>query len=157
MSSQSPMPPPTPGPPRGGGGWNMPVVVPGQGFNALLGRFYDEFGNTMNRNADAFELYKRKKAMEEDQWKKQYEQMLWERKQREAQAALEAEQLRKAEEARQAALKLQETERQRAENEKRGALNAAIGANAGRQGGAAPFTPDNTVAQFYGVGPLGSY
>lgn len=47
-------------------GYTLPVVTPGEGFNAMMTRFYNEFGNVQGRNEKAFGYYEAEKAREAD-------------------------------------------------------------------------------------------
>lgn len=45
---------------------NFPSVVPGEGFNALMNAAYSEFLANQQRNAQAYEIWKRSRAQREE-------------------------------------------------------------------------------------------
>ncbi len=104
--------------------YNMPMVTPGAGFNAMMTRFYDEFGNVQGRNEKAFGYYEDEKAREADA----YQRMIREQElARQRQRMLDNE--RRQQEARQRQLDNQGRreaagDKNRARMEQRGAANA---------------------------------
>jgi hypothetical protein len=44
------------------------LIAPASGFNAMMGRFYDEFGKVQDRNATAFGYYEDEKKREQDKY-----------------------------------------------------------------------------------------
>jgi hypothetical protein len=50
---------------------NFPSIAPGPGFNAMLGRVYDEMGNVQQRNKVAFGYYEDEKKREQDAYMRQ--------------------------------------------------------------------------------------
>lgn len=106
-------------------GYTLPVVTPGAGFNAMMTRFYDEFGNVQGRNEKAFGYYEDEKAREADA----YQRMLREQElARQRQRMLDNE--RRQKEAQTKQLEDQERrrvagERHKAEMNERGYANAS--------------------------------
>jgi hypothetical protein len=104
--------------------YSLPMVTPGAGFNAMLTRFYDEFGNVQGRNEKAFGHYEEEKWREADAYNRMIQEQ--ERQRREEMAArnrMEQEKAR-ARQLEDQARREAAGDKNRARMEQRGAANA---------------------------------